>query len=91
MIEGVVIRGNRLGSRMGVPTANIEVGDELDIPDGVYASQVTLDGRTYGAMSDLGRKPTVGGRRRLLETTGSSCSRGDRYRRICFREDVRKE
>lgn len=68
LIEGVVIRGNRLGSRMGVPTANIEVGDELDIPDGVYASQVTLDGRTYGAMSDLGRKPTVGGRRRLLET-----------------------
>ena len=68
LIEGVVVRGNRLGGRMGIPTANIEVEETLALRDGVYASRVTIDGQTYNAMSDLGHKPTVGGRRRLLET-----------------------
>lgn len=36
--------------------------------DGVYASRVEVDGRMYDAMSNLGYKPTVDGRRRLLET-----------------------
>lgn len=53
---------------MGFPTANIEVDEKLDARDGVYASRVELDGRVYDAMSNLGRKPTVGGGRRLLET-----------------------
>ena len=53
---------------MGFPTANIEVDGKPEVRDGVYASRVEVDGRTYRAMSNLGYKPTVGGRRRLLET-----------------------
>jgi len=68
VIEGIVVHGNRLGSRMGIPTANIAVGEGLDARDGVYAARVQVDGRTYEAMADLGCKPTVGGRRRQLET-----------------------
>ena len=53
---------------MGFPTANIEADAALDARDGVYASRVEVDGRMYDAMSNLGYKPTVDGRRRLLET-----------------------
>ena len=64
IIEVIVGHGNSLGVRMGFPTANIEA----DARDGVYASRVEVDGRMYDAMSNLGYKPTVDGRRRLLET-----------------------
>ena len=53
---------------MGFPTANIEVDGALAMRDGVYASRVEVDGRTYEAMSNLGCIPTVDGQRRLLET-----------------------
>ena len=68
IIEGIVVHGNSLGGRMGFPTANIEADASLDARDGVYASRVEVDGRMYDAMSNLGYKPTVDGRRRLLET-----------------------
>lgn len=68
VIEGIVVHGNSLGGRMGFPTANIEVDAALEVRDGVYASRAEVDGRMYDAMSNLGCKPTVDGRRRLLET-----------------------
>lgn len=68
IVEGVVSEGRRLGRRLGFPTANIEVDDSLEIPDGVYASRARVDGRSYPAMSNLGRNPSVGGCRRRLET-----------------------
>ena len=68
IIVGIVVHGNSLGGRMGFPTANIEADASLDARDGVYASRVEVDGRMYDAMSNLGYKPTVDGRRRLLET-----------------------
>lgn len=68
VIEGIVVHGNSLGGRMGFPTANIDVEAGLALRDGVYASRVEVDGRSYDAMSNLGYKPTVDGRRRLLET-----------------------
>ena len=64
IIEGIVVHGNSLGGRMGFPTANIEADAALDARDGVYASRVEVDGRMYDAMSNLGYKPTVDGRRR---------------------------
>ena len=68
IIEGIGVHGNSLGGRMGFPTANIEADASLDARDGVYASRVEVDGHMYDAMSNLGYKPTVDGRRRLLET-----------------------
>ena len=68
-IEGRVIHGERIGRTLGFPTANIDAEELLtECSDGVYASQVEAGGRVYGAMSNLGRRPTVGGVRRLLET-----------------------
>ena len=68
-IEGTVIHGERIGRTLGFPTANIDARN-ISTPegDGVYASQVETDGVCYDAMSNLGRRPSVGGERRLLET-----------------------
>ena len=68
-IEGTVIHGRRIGRTLGFPTANIDAeGLQTDCGDGVYASQVEFRGQLYGAMSNLGRRPSVGGEQRLLET-----------------------
>ena len=66
-IQGIVIRGQQLGRRLGFPTANIDA-EELPVGNGVYASTVELDGRRYRAMSNVGIRPSVDGKCRLLET-----------------------
>ncbi len=66
-IEGEVIHGAKLGRQMGFPTANMEVGG-LDISNGVYLSSVEIDGRELRAMSNIGVRPSVDGKCRLLET-----------------------
>ena len=68
LIEGVVEHGRRLGRELGFPTANLAVPETVSAADGVYRSRAEVGGRTYDAMSNLGYKPTVDGRRRLLET-----------------------
>ena len=66
-IEGTVIRGQQLGRKLGFPTANIDA-EGLSVENGVYASTVEFDGRRYRAMSNVGIRPSVDGRQRLLET-----------------------
>lgn len=68
VIEGVVEHGRRLGRELGFPTANISVPEDVVAEDGVYASCVEMEGVRYRAMSNLGCNPSVGGRKRRLET-----------------------
>ena len=68
MIEAEVIRGQQLGREMGFPTANMDIAERTDIENGVYRSFVEVDGRDYLAMSNVGVRPSVDGKTRLLET-----------------------
>ena len=68
VVEGVVIGGNRLGRKLGFPTANIAIDDTLDIENGVYCSKVFVEGEEYVAMTNVGVRPSVDGTKRLLET-----------------------
>ena len=68
IVEGIVIGGNRLGRKLGFPTANIALEDDLAIENGVYSSRVFVDGEEYVAMTNVGVRPAVDGTRRLLET-----------------------
>ena len=67
IVEGVVIGGNRLGRRMGFPTANIAIGDDLAIENGVYCSKVYVENEEFLAMTNVGVRPSVDGSKRLLE------------------------
>ena len=61
-VEGTVIRGNRLGHTVGMPTANIRPEEtKLLPPNGVYVADVTIRQRTYRGITNIGYKPTIGG------------------------------
>ena len=66
-LEGVVVHGKQNGRKIGFPTANLDVAEELVIPHrGVYAVVVTLpDGSLRGGMANIGVRPTIekGGKR----------------------------
>ncbi|MBR5807228.1 MAG: riboflavin kinase [Alistipes sp.] len=68
VVEGEVIGGNRLGRKLGFPTANIALRDDLNVENGVYVSKVFVEGVEYGAMTNVGIRPSVDGSKRLLET-----------------------
>jgi len=75
--EGQVVEGNKLGRKIGYPTANLNINnDEKLIPgDGVYAVQVELkDGtahkqnhNTLQGMMNIGFRPTLDGTKRIIE------------------------
>lgn len=68
VIEGIVIGGNRLGRRLGFPTANIAIDNGLTVENGVYCSKVYIEDKVYTAMTNVGVRPSVDGSKRLLET-----------------------
>lgn len=68
-IAGKVVYGNQFGRTLGFPTANLEIPENLVIPDdGVYSSRVCLDGKSYPAITNIGGKPTVAAEERNIET-----------------------
>ena len=69
-IEGEVVTGKQIGTSLGFPTANILVSQDYKLipADGAYAVLVTLKGKQYQAMLNIGIRPTVGGLSRVIET-----------------------
>lgn len=59
-IEGRVERGQQVGRRMAIPTANLQIDNELWPRFGVYASWCRVDGRWHRAISNIGIAPTRG-------------------------------
>lgn len=91
-IEAEVIHGKKIGRALGFPTANMSL-EGYDVERGVYRSTVIIDGVEYCAMSNVGIRPSVGGKELLLETHVIGYS-GDLYgRRLCVRlvEKLRDE
>ena len=59
-VMGKVVRGNMIGSRIGIPTANIVPSKYKFLPPpGVYRSNVRLDGKNFRGMTNIGSRPTV--------------------------------
>ncbi len=58
---GKVVHGQQVGHKMGYPTANIEVAEEFQLIDkqGVYATFAEIGGRSYPAMTYIGKRPTM--------------------------------
>lgn len=67
-VAGIVQEGQRLGRGLGFPTANVTLGEIIEPRNGVYATRALVGGKTYSAVSNFGRRPTVGGGSPLLET-----------------------
>ena len=57
-IEGEVVHGDKRGRTIGVPTANIGMGDYMRPAYGVYATRTRLaDGRVIDGVANLGVRP----------------------------------
>jgi riboflavin kinase/FMN adenylyltransferase len=63
-IQGMVVKGRRVGRELGYPTANLRISDgsKLLPNDGVYAARALVGGKHYEGMLYIGRRPTFGGR-----------------------------
>ncbi len=60
-LGGTVVEGRHLGRDLGYPTANLQPAhpDKLVPGRGVYAVEATVGGRSYGAMLNIGWRPTL--------------------------------
>jgi riboflavin kinase / FMN adenylyltransferase len=66
-LSGIVKKGKGIGTKIGFPTANIEIPPGMLEPaPGVYAGECSLGGNHYPAVLYSGHKPTFGG---MLEKT----------------------
>ncbi len=61
-LSGIVERGDGLGRKLGIPTANLGIGGLELPPSGVYAARVRRINRAgdYPAVLNLGMRPTLG-------------------------------
>ena len=58
---GKVVHARHVGTKLGFPTANIVISDsKLSLADGVYATVLSVDGKNYPSMTNVGAKPTFG-------------------------------
>ena len=60
-ITGKVVQGNKIGSSIGYPTANIEIENQWKIlpKNGVYAVKIALKNQEYFGMLNLGNSPSI--------------------------------
>ncbi len=68
-ILGTVVAGDRVGQKLGFPTANLDSQGELLPPDGVYAVRAGLSNESLAGVANIGTRPTFADRehKRILE------------------------
>ena len=59
-LNGKVIPGDKMGEKIGFPTANINVSENYKLvpPDGVYIVEAEIENKKYKGMLNIGHKPT---------------------------------
>jgi riboflavin kinase / FMN adenylyltransferase len=67
-LVGTVVHGDKIGGTIGIPTANLRVENELLPASGVYVCRASLaNGESWPAVTNVGTRPTVGGRNLTVE------------------------
>jgi riboflavin kinase/FMN adenylyltransferase len=62
VLTGTVVHGHQLGRKLGFPTANLLLPENVTVPKfGVYACYAVIDGVRYPAVTNVGTRPTVEG------------------------------
>jgi len=71
VLSGIVVEGERIGTKLGFPTANLRWDQELLPAPGVYVTNVrcspSLSSPSLG-LTNVGTKPTFAGRQLTVET-----------------------
>ena len=94
-IQGRVQKGKQLGSKIGFPTANIDIKDSVLACTGVYAVKVKIEKslKYIKGIANLGYRPTFNGKKILLEVHLFNFSRNiyNKYLTVEFLKFIRKE
>ena len=68
-VSGKVIEGEKIGNKLGFPTANIDYNDDLIIPkDGIYKTITYVNNLKYLSATSIGNNPTFNGLEKTIET-----------------------
>jgi len=59
-IYGEVIKGKGIGKEIGFPTANIDAGNQMLPPSGIYAIRAKLNDKMFDGVLSMGVRPTFG-------------------------------
>lgn len=98
-LEGRVEQGDKLGRKLGFPTANVALGEHLRVKPGIYAVRAGLnDGSRmvwHDAVASLGWRPTFGGQDlrfevHLFDFTGDLYGRNMSVSMIGYLREERK-
>ena len=58
--KGKVVHGNKMGEKLGFPTANIFVNEGLVLPkNGIYAGYCNINNKKYVTAFSIGSRPTI--------------------------------
>lgn len=67
-LRGEVVKGDQRGRMIGFPTANIALDARHETPgNGVYVCRASVGETHYGAVTNIGVRPTFDGTRRTVE------------------------
>ena len=58
-VAGTVVAGDRLGHKLGFPTANLDVAGLMLPPNGVYVAHAASGKETWRAVLNIGVRPTL--------------------------------
>jgi riboflavin kinase/FMN adenylyltransferase len=57
-VTGIIVKGKERGKKLGFPTANLLLQNELLPKEGVYTTRIELRGNIYKGMTNIGTNPT---------------------------------
>ncbi|MBM4348646.1 MAG: bifunctional riboflavin kinase/FAD synthetase [Deltaproteobacteria bacterium] len=92
-VIGRVIEGAKRGHTLGIPTANLEMTEELYPKPGVYAVRVNLHGQGFNGLANIGFNPTFNANAVSLEVHILNFDReiyGEDLQ-VCFTKRIRDE
>ncbi len=67
-MSGTIVQGDGRGRQIGFPTANIDPGEQLCPPNGVYAIRVKLANQLFDGVLNIGIRPTFNGTKLQVES-----------------------
>lgn len=69
-IEGIVVKGEGRGKRIGIPTANLQIDSDIIHPaGGVYVTETSTKKMTYRSVTNIGHNPTFKDDKKLTVET----------------------
>jgi riboflavin kinase/FMN adenylyltransferase len=67
-LTGSVVVGDRLGSKLGIPTANLQPENEILPANGVYLTDAMVRSERCHSVTNVGVRPTMGGTKLTIES-----------------------